>query len=54
LKTIIKCRGWLESVSDHKSPIPVNKDGTVNYSGYNERLEKVYSEKIERDLTKIF
>ena len=58
MKTIIRTRNQLETVTDHRESIPVKSNRSVDYGKYVERIERAYSDRTERrlmrDLTEIF
>lgn len=54
MKTIIRTRNQLETVTDHREPIPVDKSGRVDYDAMLERIEQVYRERVKRDLCQIY
>lgn len=56
MKTVIKARGVHEVVSGCDQPIPLNKDGGVDYDVYVSRITNVYKRRakhIKRDLRRV-
>jgi len=53
MKTAIKSnnRIWL---ADTDQPVPLLESGHVDYCEYIARIERVYDDRIDRDLTQIF
>lgn len=50
--TIYACRRY--QVAETKTEIPLNENLSVNYDEYLARIQRVYDDRIDRDLTKIF